>query len=259
MQYFVYNFQVFFLVLMRMHSMFVIAPFFSSGIIPVRIRVLLAFFITLVIFPVIIKDGYTLSGNMGQYALLVIQEVIIGLFIGFLASIVFSAFQLSGQYFSIQIGFGISEVMDPLAQVSIPIIGQLSNLIGILIFLVINGHHFLISAMYRSYELAPIFSLSETGIGGMLKFFAHSFSGMFVIALKIALPIMATIFLVSISLGVLAKVAPQMNILMLGFPFKILVAFILIAMVSPLIVRIMRVSLERTFQYISKVLIYWPT
>jgi flagellar biosynthetic protein FliR len=238
--------------------MFVIAPFFSSGIIPARIRILLAFFLTLVIFPIVTKKGYTVSGNMGLYALMVLQEVIIGIFIGFLASIVFAAFQLSGQYFSIQIGFGISEVMDPLAQVSIPIIGQLSNLIGVLVFLVLNGHHYLINAVYRSYELAPFFSLSDSGLAGMLKFFSTSFSSMFFIALKIAIPIMATIFLVSISMGVLAKVAPQMNILMLGFPFKIIVAFALIALTSPLIVRVMRVSLERTFKFLANVIEYWP-
>ena len=89
---------------------------------------------------------------MGSYALLVVQEVFVGLFVGFLVSVIVSAFQLAGEYFSVQIGFGINEVLDPLAQVSVPLIGQLKNLIGLLIFLVIGGHHFLIKAIYRSYE-----------------------------------------------------------------------------------------------------------
>ncbi len=125
-------------------------------------------------------------------------------------------------------------------------------------FLSINGHHFLIDALYRSYELAPVLSISKTASGSLVRYLLVSFNGMFVVAFKIALPVVGTIFLVSVSMGVLAKAAPQMNIMMLGFPFKIIVAFGVLVIVTPLIVRIMHVSLERTFDYISKILVHWP-
>lgn len=260
MLYFIYNFQAFLLVMIRIHSLFMVAPFFASGVIPIRLKSLLAFFLTLVVFPMLMqKGGYTVTDNMIEYATFVLREVVIGVYIGFLASIIFTGFQLAGQYFAVQIGFGFSEVVDPMAQVSVPIIGQLKNMIGLLIFLYLNGHHFLITAIYRSFELAPVYSLSEGAITGHLKYLVYSFSGMFIVALKIAFPIMATVFLVSVSMGVLAKAAPQMNIMMLGFPFKILVAFVLIMFLSPMIVKIMQVSLGRTFRFISGVLSYWPT
>ncbi len=258
MNYFVNHFQLFLLILIRLNAMIVIAPFLSSGVIPFRIKALLSFLITLVIFPVVASKMYEVPAGMGEYLICVLQEITIGLFIGFLVAIIFTAFQLAGQYFSVQIGFGINEVLDPLAQVSIPLIGQLKNLIGLLIFLVLNGHHFLIKAVYRSYELVPIMTLSRGSSEELMKFLVHSMSGMFIIALKIALPVMATIFLVTISLGILAKAAPQMNILMLGFPFKIAVAFSVLILISPLIVRIMFVSLERSYKFISKVILYWP-
>ncbi len=239
--------------------MFVIAPFFSSGIIPFRLKALLSFFITLIIFPAIVSQGYQIPGSMGAFYLLIIKEIVIGLYIGFLVTVIFAAFQLSGQFFAVQIGFGINEVLDPIGQVSVPLIGQLKNLIGILVFLAMNGHHLLIHAVYRSYELAPMIGVHKSATGGLFKYVMHSFSGMFVVALKIALPIVATIFLISVSMGVLAKAAPQMNIMMLGFPFKIAVAFGVLIMVAPLIVRIMNVSIERTFKFITKVLIHWPT
>jgi flagellar biosynthetic protein FliR len=182
----------------------------------------------------------------------------VGLFVGFLVSVIVSAFQLAGEYFSVQIGFGINEVLDPLAQVSIPLIGQLKNLIGLLIFLVIGGHHFLIKAIYRSYELVPVVSLGPGASAGMLKFLTHIFSGMFVVALKIALPVMGTVFLISVTMGVLSKAAPQMNIMMLGFPLKIMVAFGVIMLTSPLIVRVMYVSLDRTFKFVEQMLLRWP-
>lgn len=257
MAYFVYSFQAFLLILIRMHSMFMTAPFFSSAVISFRSKALLAFFITLIIFPVVTRNGYTVSANTGEYALMVLREVIIGVYIGFLSSIVFTAFQLSGQFFAVQIGFGINEVLDPLAQVSVPIIGQLKNLIGLLVFLYLNGHHFLISAVCRSYELVPAFNIVD-GSGDLVKYLIESFGGMFFIALKIAIPIVATIFLVSVSMGVLAKAAPQMNIMMLGFPFKIIVAFVMLALLSPLIVRVMQVALTRSFKFLSTVIMYWP-
>ena len=131
MQYYVYHFQVFLLILIRMNAMIVIAPFFSSGIINFRTKVILSFFITLVVFPMVSKGYKTIPNDMGGYVLLVLSEIAIGLFIGFLVSVIFSAFQLSGQYFAVQIGFGISEVLDPIAQVSVPLIGR-ACLIGVL-------------------------------------------------------------------------------------------------------------------------------
>ncbi len=258
MEYFVQNFQAFFLVFVRINAMVVIAPFFSSGMIPFRLKALMSFLFTLVIFPVLGTGTIEVPSSMGSYYLLVIQEIIIGVLIGFLMTIIFAAFQLAGQFFAVQIGFGMTEVIDPLAQVSIPLIGQLKNLIGILVFLTINGHHFLIDAVYRSFQFAPMFSASRGATGGIMKYIVYSFSGMFIVALKISLPVVATIFLVSVSMGILAKVAPQMNIMMLGFPLKIIIAFAVLVLITPLVIRIMRVALERSFEFINGVLVNWP-
>ena len=258
MQYFVLNFQAFLLVLVRINAMIMIAPFFSSGVIPFRLKALLSFLVTLVVFPVLSATSVKVPGNMGAYYLLVVQEAMIGIYIGFLISVIFSAFQLSGQFYSAQIGFGINEVLDPLGQISVPLVGQFKNFIGLLVFLAINGHHFLIEAVCRSFELAPVFGIGKAVSGGHLKYMVYAFSGMFIVALKIALPVLATSFLISVTMGVLSKAAPQMNIMMLGFPFQILAAFIILIMTTPLIVRIMQVAIERGFKMLTKVLIYWP-
>jgi flagellar biosynthetic protein FliR len=258
MIYFVNHFQLFLLVMVRLGAMIAIAPFFSSGVIPMRLKALLAFLVSLVIFPLVSSRGVVIPGNMGEYALLVFGNVAIGLYMGFLVSVIFSAFQLAGQFFAVQIGFGINEVLDPLGQVSVPLVGQLKNLMGTLVFLAINGHHLMISAVSRSFDLAPVISFHRDAAGGLLKYLLYSFSGMFVVALKISLPVVATVFLVTITMGVLAKAAPQMNIMMLGFPFKIMVAFTVLFLSAPLIVRVMQVSLERTFGFLTNVLVHWP-
>jgi len=258
LEYFVTNFQAFLLVLVRINAMIMVAPFFSSGVIPFRMKAMMSFFIALVVFPVISAGAVKVPSSMGLYYLLVLQEAMIGIFIGFLVSIVFAAFQVSGQYYAAQIGFGINEVFDPLAQVSVPLVGQLKNFIGILVFLMINGHHFMIEAVCRSFELAPLFGAGRAATGGYLKFISYSFSGMFIVALKIALPIVAVSFLITVALGVLAKAAPQMNIMMLGFPFQIFTALILLIVTTPLIIKIMQVGIERTFKMLTNVLLNWP-
>jgi len=257
MEFFVNNFQAFFLILVRINAMIMIAPFFSSGVIPFRIKALLSFFITLIIFPVVAQT-IKIPGSMGGYYLLVLQEVMIGIFIGFLISVIFSAFQLSAQYYAAQIGFGINEVLDPVGQISVPLIGQLKNLIGLIVFITIEGHHFLIEAIYKSFELAPMFGVSKSAAGSYLKYLAHSFSGMFIVALKISLPIIATALLITVTMGILAKAAPQMNIMMFGFPIQIMVGFGMLMITSPLIIRVMRVALERSFKFLNGILVHWP-
>lgn len=253
------HFQLFLLIMTRMIAMMVIAPFYASEVLPLKLRAVLAFFTTIVIFPGVAQRGFVMPNHMGGYTLLIVQEMMIGLLIGFLVSVIFSAFQLAGQYFAVQIGFGINEVIDPLAQISIPLVGQFKNLIGLLVFLAINGHHFMIHAIYRSYELAPVMGLNAPMLNGIMRYMSYAFGGMFVVALKISLPIVATVFIVTVSLGILAKAAPQMNILMLGFPFKIIVSFAVMLLTAPLIVRVMNVALERSFNFITKVLRYWPS
>ncbi len=258
MTYFVYNFQIFLLVLVRMNAMFTIAPFFSSGVVPGRLRVMLSFLITLIIFPTVSAKGMLLPDGMSGYYLLVLKEAVIGLYIGFLAGVVFAAFQLAAQYFAPQMGFSINEVFDPLSQISIPVIGQLFNLVGLLVFIAINGHHFLVQALYRSYELAPAIIPTTGFMGKLFDYILYSFGGMFIVALKISLPILGVLFLMSVSMGVLAKAAPQMNIMMMGLPLNVAVGFGLLILTTPVIVRVMQVALERSFSFITGVLHHWP-
>jgi flagellar biosynthetic protein FliR len=184
MKDFGYHFQVFLLIMIRMNTMIVVAPFFSSEIIPFRLKALLSFLITLIIFPMVASRGYDITGNTGVYYMMVIREVFIGLYIGFLVSLMFSAFQLAGQYFSVQTGFGINEVLDPLSQISMPLIGQLKNLVGLLVFLSMNGHHLLIDGIYRSYELVPLVNTGRPAMGKLVEYMMYCFNGMFVVALK---------------------------------------------------------------------------
>ncbi|MEK7813989.1 MAG: flagellar biosynthetic protein FliR, partial [Candidatus Desantisbacteria bacterium] len=249
---FVTQFQRFLLVFTRISGIFVISPFFGSLSIPLRIKAGLAIFMALLIFPVVNHTLPHLSGTLGEYYILVISEVFIGIIIGFLCTIIMSAFQVSGEFYSVQMGFGFVNTVDPLSQVEQPIIGQFIGLFAMLIFLIAGGHHLMITAVFNSYEAVPIFSLKASNL--VYDKTVSVFCGMFLTALKIAMPIMGVLFLVTLAMGLMAKVAPMMNIMALGWAITIIVGVVTLILVMPLIGQVAQNVFTYVFSDIDELL-----
>jgi len=252
------NFKVASLIMVRLGGLIFMAPFFSSRSIPWVTKVAFAFLATLILLPLVLAKGSEREILPQKYFLLLGQEIVIGLFLGFLVLIIFSAFRLSAEFFSMQIGFNFSEAIDPYSPLSGSLIGQLKVLIGFLVFLALNGHHLLLEAVFRSYELVPLFKDKQVFSADLLKYLVSSLQGMFVVALKISFPIVAVIFLLSLTMGLFSRIIPQMNVMMFSFPVKIIVALIVLMISAPLIVKVMYVSLEKLFVFINQVLEAWP-
>lgn len=246
MDFFAKNFQVFLLILVRMFGMFVAAPIFSSGVIPIRIRAVIAVYITACVFPIVAGYIGDIPENIFSYGMLVGSEAFIGILLGFLISIIFAAFQLAARFFSFQMALGISEVIDPFSQMGITVIGQLWMLMGIMIFIAIDGPHMLIMATFDSYQSIQLFRIMEDS-RTMFLALVNTFGAMFLVALKLAFPILITLFLLTVTLGMLAKAAPQMNIFMLGFPIQIGVGLIIMIMVIGGIALGMSSALNKAF------------
>ena len=163
-----------------------------------------------------------------RFLLLLIGEGIIGIIIGFFLTVIFVAFSTAGQFFSLQMGFGASETFDPLAQVENPLMGQYLNLVSMLIFLVVGGFRELfLGGFWRSVQSLSITSLIA-GREPVISLLAAGLPRLFMDAIIISLPILGTLFLVSLTTGLISKAAPQINILSEGFPISITVAFLLI-------------------------------
>lgn len=226
--------QLFFLVLLRVGALFVEMPFLGSNLIPVRVRTGLAACIALAVFPPVQAAGYAYAGgDAWALAWAALNEVAIGLALGFLANLYLMAFQLAGQFAANQMGLSFIEVVDPMAEISVPIIGQLQGLFATLIFIAIDGHRFLLDAVVRSFTVCPALSLGTAG--GMLTQVAGSLGMLFELAFIIAAPVVGTVFVVDIALCLLGRAAPQLNIMMLGFPVKIIFGMlVLITIVPPL-------------------------
>jgi flagellar biosynthetic protein FliR len=219
----------FILVFMRSSGIFFLTPVIGSKNVPVQIKIGLSLFLAIVAFPFIkLPTSLNLDSPI-MFALAIGKELSVGLLIGYVGLLFFSAILIAGQLIDLQMGFGLVNVIDPMQQIQVPVMGQLKYLIAVLIFLSINGHHWFITALSKSFQLVPIGTFSFTPRLTMAAI--SSFTEVFALALKLCAPIVATLLLVDIALGILARTMPQMNVFIVGFPVKIamgLATFILI-------------------------------
>ncbi|HRP69039.1 MAG TPA: flagellar biosynthetic protein FliR [Turneriella sp.] len=256
-----YQFQLFSLIFARFLALFSVAPGFSGDSLPFLSRFALAFLAAAIITPVAQMPSGFEEVVHNSYIMIVFEQAALGIFIGVVMQFLFAAYQLAGEFFSVQMGFGISEVLDPLSQTSLPIIGTLKNLIALFVFFVSGAYAYLIQALAFSVERVPHlgYSFLKGGVtqNHLFKYFALLSGGMFISALKIALPVMGALLLVSVTLGVLSKAAPQMNMLVLGFSVKIVIGFLALMALSPLIVQTMFAEMDRSLSILDSLIKAW--
>ncbi len=227
--------QIFLLVFVRVTSIFMTAPIIGSRNIPVIVKIGFAFLVAFILYPVL-DHNLVLPTNTMSYGLLVLNQIILGVILGFSTYMVFIAIQLSGQIIDLQMGFGIVNVIDPMSNTQVSIIGQFQFILGVLIFLTINGHHVLFQAMVDSFRIVPLLKVgvSEETTTKL----ADLFYNMFIIAFKIAGPATLALLLTNVTLGFIARTIPQMNVFMVGLPLNILVGLVAVMISMPIIVNL---------------------
>jgi flagellar biosynthesis protein FliR len=243
--------QLFFLIAARVLAMIETAPLLSSDAVPQAAKITLAGFAAFAVYPMVKAAGYPIPELGLQYALLVAGEAAIGLIIGFFLTIVYTAFTMAGQLYSLQMGFGASEVYDPLAAIEIPLVGQLLNLIAMLILLLTGGFRLIfLDGIYRSFQAMRAVDLVLRQ-DQLYLWFLGAMGDLFLQSLVLSLPILGTLFLISIATGLLSKAAPQMNLLTEGFPLSISVAFIIMATSMPFMCEAFSRILDTGFRDLS--------
>jgi flagellar biosynthetic protein FliR len=230
------NANLYFLVLARVLALVELAPLLSSDAIPQFAKFALAGFGAFVAYPAVQASGYPVPTNGLEYAAVLVGEALVGVIIALFLDTVYAAFLAAGQFFSLHIGFGASEVFDPLAQVEIPLMGQYLNNVAMFAFLTIGGFQklFLVGIQnsfmaFRAVDLA----LNRERF---LQLLFSGLSGLFQQAFLIALPILGTLILITIAMGLLSKAAPQMNLMTEGFSISISVAFVMMLVSMPVMV-----------------------
>jgi len=199
----------FLLILFRVAGLFISAPMLSNPSIPKMVRLgisLLIAFLLLPLFPFEAKEA--LTSDLFLFTL-ILEQVLIGLLLGFAASIAFAVIQAMGEIIGIKVGFGIARIIDPANQGSSSILSNFYILIGGLIFLYLNGHHIMISAMAESFRIIPIGSGVSFSFGGHLTELVGDLTSL---AIKMAAPVIVVGTLLNIIFGFVTKLSPQMNI-----------------------------------------------
>ncbi|WP_188622308.1 flagellar biosynthetic protein FliR [Caldalkalibacillus thermarum] len=222
----------FLLILVRLTAFFVTAPLFSLQGVPHVFKIGLACFLALVSVAVI-EVEHPLPLDVG-FLVYVVKETLVGLSLGFVAALVIYTVQVAGAFIDFQMGFLIANLVDPQTGAQIPIIGNLKYFLTLLFLLSVDAHHLLIEGVLRSYQLVPVdHYFVPIGSAGVAQFVTHVFVQMFLVALQIAIPIVGALFLVDVSLGILARTVPQINVFVVGLPLKILSGFVLILITLP--------------------------
>ena len=161
----------------------------------------------------------------------ILRELLVGLTLGFIIRLVFDGIQLGGQFIGYQMGFAIVNVIDPYSSTQVSIISRFKGLLALLIFLTINAHYFFITSLVKSFTLVP---LSGWIFNGKLAAqLVRLTGGMFVIAIKIAAPVLVTLIFTHIGLGLVARTMPQINVFIVGFPLEIGMGFLMLGMAMP--------------------------
>ena len=248
------NFRVFLIILVRVTALIQVAPLFSSKAFPQTAKLGFALFVAIAIYPWVAEQGYLLPDSTVDYFLVVVGEAMIGIILGFFLNIIFAAFQVAGQFFSLQMGFSASQVFDPLAQIQIPLMGQFLNIAGMFTFLVISGaQKLLLVGVYGSFKSIQAVDLVARR-AQLFPLFLRSLGDLFVNSLTISFPILDTLLLISVTMGLLAKAAPQMNLLMMGFPIAIGTALIVIVVATPFLIGAFSRLLEGGFEQLGTII-----
>ena len=247
--------EFFLLIFVRIVTIIAFLPIFGAQPVPFQLKIALALLLSVILFPLVMNSGPVLPGTFstGLFVMVLIKEVLVGLAIGFVTSFLFTAVQFAGKLVDTEIGFGFVELVDPFSNEPVTVLGQLQVIIFTILFLMFNGHYFLIIAIQRSFELVPLMGVQFPG--GKLAFHITVLIGnIFVLAIKFAAPVYVTLVLTELALGVVARTVPQMNIFFVGLPLKIVVGMGSVFIVLPLLASLFRNTVEVLIQDIWRLL-----
>lgn len=247
------NLILFLLTVVRVSSIFVSAPIFSSRNIPGRIKILIAIFIALVVFPAVLQSYKgAIPNELLPFIICVLTEFLIGVTIGFVMEIFFAIIQVAGQILDTQVGFGIVNVVDPQSGTQIPLLGNFVQVIFTVVFLASDMHHLFLIALIDSFEVLPFNHATMQPMSAV--FVLKLFTDMFLLGFKIAMPMIMTTILVDISMGMLARTMPQMNVFVVGIPLKLAVGIFMLGIFLPTYIYILKVAYRGVPENIYKLL-----
>ena len=222
------EYQKFLFVLLRVGALIMFFPIVGSPQVPGRIKVGLIIFVSIAVFPVVRATPMHDPKGLFELVVSLFSEITIGLAVAYSARLMFTAVQIAGTVVDFQMGFGVVNVIDPQTETQVSITAQFQNILAILFFLALDAHHIIIGAIVESFFLINPFQINFSTFTPEIILLL--FKATFVTAVKIAAPIMAILFFISVGLGLVARTVPQMNVFIVGFPLQIGVGLFMVGL-----------------------------
>jgi flagellar biosynthetic protein FliR len=242
----------FFLVLTRLSVLVFMLPFFNTRVFPALVKAGFSLLLAIILFPVISMTDTGFPDSITAFAGLVAVEMIVGLILGLMVLAVFEGVRIMGQVVGFETGFAIANVFDPQSGAQISLLANFAFFLAMVLFLLFNGHHILIHAMKESFDILPIGSITM-GPPLVEKMLSNT-SDMFVIALKIGAPAIAALFLTKVAFGLITKLIPQMNIMIVAFPVQIVVGLFFFSICLTVLLRFMETYVEQLGTFLVGIL-----
>lgn len=249
------DFVFFLLIAVRIIAMLLTSPIFSLRQIPSFVKVGLSMVIAMIVSSSV-KGVPLVTSNLFDLAFYTAKEVLIGVSIGYISTLIFNAVRISAQFMDFQIGFSMSQYYDPSTAGNSTPLERFFNWLATAIFLAFNFHHIILSAIIKSFEVIPV-GIYETKLNifsGVINIFTNSFY----LSVQLAAPIVIVLFLTDFTLGLVARTVPQLNIFVLGMPLKVLVGLFAISAILPGLTHIYVKSFEGIYTNLVKYLNLFP-
>ena len=221
------NVDVLFFIMVRVLAFFIFLPVLSSMGIPMQVRLFAAFVISVTVFTTGFATTATYYDSPAGLIVLIIHEFMTGALMGFGLAFIMNVLLFAGQFIDFSMGFAMVNVLDPVQQIQVPVMGNLLFMSMGALLVTTGGLHELIFAFFHSFDLVPIGTALILDNQEFAWFMVVSFVGFFLLAVRIAIPIVGTMLIIDICLGIMVKAVPQMNVFVVGMPLKVLVGLIL--------------------------------
>ncbi len=222
----------FILVLARVTPLFLIAPLFSSQMIPPRVRGIIAVGIAIGLTP-IAMHGQHVPGDALTLAGLVVEGLLVGLGFAFTLAVLMAAIESAGTLIDVVSGFSYGALINPMNGSTSAVMARFYSLVGTLIFLIIGGDAWTLKGLGRTFQLVPL--TGAVRISSLEAGVEHVFSGVFTGALEVAAPVLVALLITDVAFGVVSRVVPQLNVFAVGFPTKVAVALLVVAASLPFV------------------------
>ncbi|MCL7745414.1 flagellar biosynthetic protein FliR [Guyparkeria hydrothermalis] len=238
-------------VLIRVGAMLMVAPIFGSQTLPMRVRLLIALVISVVITPMV-PDIPTVDPLSVAGFVMIVQQILIGVAMGFVLNLVLAAFVIAGESIAMSMGLGFAQTVDPQNGVSVPLVSQFLTIVVTLLMVTLNVPAMIVKMLADSFTILPISPIGLTPED--FRAIADFGQQMYINAVLVALPIVTTLLMVNLAMGVITRAAPQMNIFSVGFPATLMIGFFLLFLAAPLWFPNVEQFVQQAFVLITEIL-----